>query len=78
MRKGLRLLLYLILFSGIAIAAFPYVRGAIMDRKVARTAEDFLSRVVIDPYEGENVIDIHRANRGSPGTSGAVGSDGGL
>ena len=57
MRKGLRFLLYLILFSGIAIAAFPYIRGAIMDWKAARTAEDFLSRVVVDPYrEGDVVI----------------------
>lgn len=56
MRKGLRFLLYLILLSGIVIAAFPYIRGTIMDRKAARTAEDFLSRVIIDPYKGENVI----------------------
>ena len=57
MRKGLRFLLYLILFSGIAIAAFPYIRGAIMDWKAARTAEDFLSRVIVDPYmEGDVII----------------------
>lgn len=56
MRKGLRFLLYLILFSGIAIAAFPYIRGAIMDRRAARIAEDFLSRVVVDPYREEDIV----------------------
>ena len=56
MRKGLRFLLYLILFSGIAIAAFPYIRGAIMDRRAARIAEDFLSRVVVDPYREEDIL----------------------
>lgn len=56
MRKGLRFLSYLILFAGIAIAAFPYIRGAIMDRKAAQTAEDFLSRVVIDPYKENDVV----------------------
>lgn len=56
MRKGLRFLLYLILFSGIAIAAFPYIRGAIMDWKATRTAEDFLSRVIVDPYKDGDVI----------------------
>ena len=56
MRKGLRFLLYLILFSGIAIMAFPYVRGAIMDRRAARIAEDFLSRVVVDPYREEDIV----------------------
>lgn len=56
MRKGLRFLLYLILFTGIAVMAFPYIRGAIMDRKAARTAEDFLSRVVVDPYRESDVV----------------------
>lgn len=56
MRKGLRFLLYLILFAGIAIMAFPYVRGAIMDRRAARIAEDFLSRVVVDPYREEAIV----------------------
>lgn len=56
MRKGLRFLLYLILFAGIAIMAFPYVRGAIMDRRAARIAEDFLSRVIVDPYREEDVV----------------------
>ena len=56
MRKGLRFLLYLILFSGIAVMAFPYVRGAIMDRRAARIAEDFLSRVVVDPYREEDIV----------------------
>ena len=56
MRKGLRFLLYLILFSGIAIMAFPYIRGAIMDRKATRTAEDFLSRVIIDPYKDSDIV----------------------
>lgn len=56
MRKGLRILLYLILFSGIAVMAFPYVRGAIMDRRTARIAEDFLSRVIVDPYREEDVV----------------------
>ena len=56
MRKGLRFLLYLILFAGIAIMAFPYVRGAIMDRRAVRIAEDFLSRVIVDPYREEDVV----------------------
>lgn len=56
MRKGLRFLLYLILFAGIAIMAFPYVRGAIMDRRAARIAEEFLSRVIVDPYREEDVV----------------------
>lgn len=56
MRKGLRFLLYLILFSGIAVMAFPYVRGAIMDRRAARIAEDFLSRIIVDPYREEDVV----------------------
>jgi len=56
MRKGLRFLLYLILFAGIAVMAFPYVRGAIMDRRTARIAEDFLSRVVVDPYREEDIV----------------------
>lgn len=56
MRKGLRFLLYLILFSGIVIAAFPYIRGAIMDRRAARIAENFLSRVIVDPYRVEDIV----------------------
>ena len=56
MRKGLRFLLYLILFSGIVIAAFPYIRGAIMDRRAARIAEGFLSRVIVDPYREEDIV----------------------
>lgn len=56
MRKGLRFLLYLILFAGIAVMAFPYIRGAIMDRRAARIAEDFLSRVLIGPYREEDVV----------------------
>lgn len=56
MRKGLRFLSYLILFAGIAIAAFPYIRGAIMDRRATRIAEDFLSRVIVDPYRKEDVV----------------------
>ena len=56
MRKGLRFLLYLILFAGIAVMAFPYVRGAIMDRRAARIAEDFLSRVIVDPYREEDIV----------------------
>ena len=56
MRKGLRFLSYLILFAGIAIAAFPYIRGAIMDRKAAQTAEDFLSRVIVNPYKENDVV----------------------
>ena len=56
MRKGLRFLLYLILFAGIAVMVFPYVRGAIMDRRAARIAEDFLSRVIVDPYREEDVV----------------------
>lgn len=56
MRKGLRFLLYLNLFAGIAVMAFPYVRGAIMDRRAARIAEDFLSRVVVDPYREEDIV----------------------
>jgi len=56
MRKGLRFLLYLILFAGIAVMAFPYVRGAIMDRRATRIAEDFLSRVIVDPYIKDDVV----------------------
>ena len=56
MRKGLRFLLYLILFAGIAVMAFPYIRGAIMDRRAARIAEDFLSRVIVDPYREEDIV----------------------
>ena len=56
MRKGLRFLLYLILFAGIAVMAFPYVRGAIMDRRAARIAEDFLSRIIVDPYREEDIV----------------------
>lgn len=56
MRKGLRFLSYLILFAGIAIAAFPYIRGAIMDWKANQTAEDFLSRVIVDPYKESDVV----------------------
>lgn len=56
MRKGLRFLLYLILFAGIAVMAFPYIRGAIMDRRATRIAEDFLSRVIVDPYIKEDVV----------------------
>lgn len=56
MRKGLRFLLYLILFVGIAVMAFPYIRGAIMDRRAARIAEDFLSRVIVDPYIKDDVV----------------------
>ena len=56
MRKGLRFLLYLILFTGIAVMAFPYIRGAIMDRRATRIAEDFLSRVIVDPYIKDDVV----------------------
>lgn len=56
MRKGLSFLLYLILFAGIAIMAFPYVRGAIMDRRAAWIAKDFLSRVIVDPYREEDIV----------------------
>lgn len=56
MRKGLRFLLYLILFAGIAVMAFPYIRGAIMDRRANRVAEEFLSRVITDPYKDNEII----------------------
>lgn len=56
MRKGLRFLLYLIMFVGIAVMAFPYVRGAIMDRRAAWIAKDFLSRVIVDPYREEDIV----------------------
>ena len=56
MRKGLRIVLYLILFAGIAVMAFPYVRGAIMDRRANRAAEEFLSRVITDPYKEHEII----------------------
>ena len=57
MRKGLTFVSYLILFAGIAIAVFPYIRGALMDQNANRTAEEFLSGVITDPYrESEAVV----------------------
>lgn len=56
MRKGLTFVSCLILFAGIAIAFFPYIRGALMDQNANRTAEEFLSRVITDPYRGSEAV----------------------
>lgn len=57
MRKRLTFVSCLILFAGIAIAVFPYIRGALMDQNANRTAEEFLSGVITDPYrESEAVV----------------------
>lgn len=56
MRKGLTFVSCLILFAGIAIAVFPYIRGALMDQNANRTAEEFLSRVITDPYKESEAV----------------------
>lgn len=59
LRKVWTVFFVLLLISGIGITAFPYIRGAIMDWQAKRTAEEFRSRVIVDPYQeyaGENIV----------------------
>lgn len=53
MRKALMIFSYLLLFAGMAVAAYPSVYGAVMDRKASQIAEDFLSTAATVPSSGE-------------------------
>lgn len=53
MRKALMIFSYLLLFAGMAVAAYPSVYGAVMDRKATQIAEDFLSATAPTPSSNE-------------------------
>lgn len=43
----------LLFITGLSLAVYPYVQGAVVDRRMTLEAEDFLSRLSGDPDEGE-------------------------
>lgn len=53
MRKALMIFSYLLLFAGMAVAAYPSVYGVMMNRKATQIAEDFLSTTAPTPSSGE-------------------------
>lgn len=53
MRKALMIFSYLLLFAGMAVAAYPSVYGAVMNRKETQIAEDFLSTTATAPSSSE-------------------------
>lgn len=53
-------LMILVFLSGLGVLLYPYIRGYLVDRKIERTAEEFLSRVEtepISPYPSESQLD---------------------
>ena len=51
------LFMLMILLTGLFLALYPYIQGAVVDRRMNWEAEDFLSRVVGDPDNGEpNIV----------------------
>lgn len=53
MRKARVIFSCLLLFAGLAIAAYPSIYGAVMDRKATRIAEVFLSTAATVPSSNE-------------------------
>lgn len=54
------ILMILVFLSGLGVLLYPYIRGYLVDRKIERTAEEFLSRVETDPispYPSESQLD---------------------
>ena len=43
----------LLFITGLSLAVYPYVQGAVVDRRMTLEAEDFLSRFSDDPENGE-------------------------
>ena len=47
----------LLFITGLSLAVYPYIQGALVDRRMTLEAEDFLSRFSGDPEDGElNII----------------------
>lgn len=61
LRKIRTVTLVLGLIAGVSIAVLPYIRGAIMDWQARRIADEFRSRVIVDPYKeygNENIVAV--------------------
>ena len=43
----------LLFITGLSLAVYPYIQGAVVDRRMTLEAEDFLSRFPGDPEDGE-------------------------
>lgn len=43
----------LLFITGLSLAVYPYVQGAVVDRRMTLEAEDFLSRFSGDPEDGD-------------------------
>ena len=43
----------LLFITGLSLAVYPYIQGAVVDRRMTLEAEDFLSRFSGDPDDGE-------------------------
>lgn len=43
----------LLFITGLSLAVYPYIQGAVVDRRMTLDAEDFLSRFSGDPEDGE-------------------------
>lgn len=51
------LFMLMLFLTGLFLALYPYIQGALVDRRMNWEAEDFLSRVVGDPDNGEpNIV----------------------
>lgn len=51
------LFMLMLFLTGLFLALYPYIQGAVVDRRMNWEAEDFLSRVVGDPDNGEpNIV----------------------
>ena len=51
------LFMIMLFLTGLFLALYPYIQGAVVDRRMNWEAEDFLSRVVGDPDNGEpNIV----------------------
>lgn len=46
------LFMLMLFLTGLFLALYPYIQGAVVDRRMNWEAEDFLSRVVGDPEDG--------------------------
>lgn len=59
-RRIVLVLMILVFFSGMGVLLYPYVRGYLVDRRIEKTAEEFLSLVETDPfspYPSESQLD---------------------
>ena len=46
------LFMLMLFLTGLFLALYPYIQGAVVDRRMNWEAEDFLSRVMGDPEDG--------------------------